>query len=98
MNLPPLDRSPTIMSKGNATVILVSNAITYWNTKLKSLSAKLLSTYPDVTASVFSTNAVFSEILDHPKAFAQTSTFRDLTTFCAGYAKLVSLSLSIINA
>jgi len=49
------------------------------------MASQLKRTYEDVNVFLVDTNQIFSEVLDNPRAFAQTAGYRNTTAYCEAY-------------
>jgi hypothetical protein len=75
------------LSNAAQAIPLEEKGIAYWNSQVVALSNELQTSHSGVTTTVFSTNEVFSRILDNPAVFAQTAVVKDTKDFCAGYSR-----------
>ncbi|KAL0565021.1 hypothetical protein V5O48_017010 [Marasmius crinis-equi] len=64
LNLPPFDRSP-----GGNYSEEVKDEILKWNTLLPTQISNFTDTYPDVTAFLFDTQALWDEFYANPEEF-----------------------------
>jgi phospholipase/lecithinase/hemolysin len=85
LNVPPVDRSPLTMGQGVASEVEEKADIAAWNSMVASMAAKLKGNYSDANVFTFDTNALFTEVLDNPDSFPQTSIYKNTTTYCVAY-------------
>lgn len=87
LNVPPVDRSPLTTSQGAASMAEEAADIAAFNADIATMAAALKSSHADVNVFTYDTNALFSEVLDNPASFPQTSGYKNTTTYCVAYEK-----------
>lgn len=87
MNVPPIDRAPGSLQESTSYQKDMADCIGAFNFRLKYLSENLASIFPDSTVFQFDTNWLFTSTLNYPKYFAETSGFRDTTSYCPVYGR-----------
>lgn len=85
LNVPPVNRSPLTKAQGAAAEALEAGYIAAWNKNITHMAANLSATYGDVTAFVFDTNEIFSQVLDFPCSYPQTCAYLNTTDYCYYY-------------
>lgn len=87
--VPPIDRAPLFTTAAYTNRdFLKQTAVTVaeWNSRLVNMASDLTRKYDDATAFVFDTNGLFSQVLDNPSKYEQTSIYQDTTTYCSDYS------------
>ena len=82
LNVPPLDRGPFIKS---SQARIEGPKIKDFNQRLHGLHSDFTRSYPDVSALLFNTNLLFSNILNNPETYPQTADLRNVTGYCEAY-------------
>ncbi|EJD44375.1 hypothetical protein AURDEDRAFT_104001 [Auricularia subglabra TFB-10046 SS5] len=77
LNVPPTDRSPTIMSRGAADAAKYKSAVLDYNAKLDVLVTSFKESHSDVSTWLVDTHAAITKLLDDPTQYG----FRDATTY-----------------
>lgn len=83
--MPPVDRSPGTLESGPETQAEEAGYIGAFNFRLGALVYNLALRHPDTTSFIFDTNFLFTEVLDHPGSFEETSGFLNTTDYCTAY-------------
>jgi len=87
INVPPVDRAPVTKARGQTAVTEDKAAIAVWNGLVRGLALKLKQAHSfQVNAWIYDSNSVFSQVLDNPKSYEQTSIILNTTNYCAAYA------------
>lgn len=94
LNVPPVDRSPLTQAEGSSAIAQEAADLAAFNSDIASMAATLKKTHTDANVFTFDTNSLFTEVLDNPKSFPQTSLYKNTTNFCVAYEKYVWLSLT----
>jgi hypothetical protein len=58
-----------------------------WNDELTKMVSAIKKEKTDVNIFVVDANKVFSKVLDNPKSFKQTASYKNTTAYCDAYAK-----------
>ncbi|KAI9894088.1 MAG: hypothetical protein M1814_004858 [Vezdaea aestivalis] len=85
LNVPPMDRSPATTAFGSQASANERVAIQSFNQKVGDMLKAFAATTPAVWYKYFDFNTIMEHVLDDPKAFVQTASYRDTTTFCDAY-------------
>ncbi|KAH8808553.1 hypothetical protein F5884DRAFT_673363 [Xylogone sp. PMI_703] len=85
LNVPPVDRSPLITGQGASAETLEKADITAWNDAVVAMAQGLKAAHSDVNVFVYDTNSIFTEVLDNPASFPQTSIYQNTTAYCVAY-------------
>ena len=83
VDVPPLERSPQIVAEGADSVEKVRLALASYNSKLFQRVTALGRRRKDVSAKLFSSSTVFTEVLNHATKYG----FANSTAFCTAYQK-----------
>jgi len=89
LNVPPLDRSPWMTHGGPkwpGAPSYYQADIADFNLRLVEMANNFTRTYPDVTAFIFDTHAIFSRVLNDPCNYRQTCPLRNTTDYCEQYS------------
>jgi len=81
MDVPPVDRTPGTTQFGSSASAQEKAGVALYNSKLAAKTQQLLANHSDATALVFSTNTVFTNILNNPSEFG----IKNTTAFCTEY-------------
>ena len=84
LNVAPVNLSPGTVELGPSPEALEATDITNFNDGIAALASNA-STYPDATAFLFDTNAIFSQVLQSPTSHPQTAQYLNTTTYCTAY-------------
>lgn len=87
MNVPPIDRAPGSLQENTSYQKGMADYIGAFNFRLKCLAEILEKNFPDLTVFQLDTNWLFTLTLNYPKYFAETSGFKDTTSYCAVYGR-----------
>lgn len=87
MNVPPIDRAPGSLQESISYQKGMASYIAAFNFRLKYLAENLGKEFPDLTVFQLDTNWLFTLTLNYPKYFAETSGFKDTTSYCAVYGR-----------
>lgn len=87
LNVPPVDRSPLTMAQGAASMAEEAVDIAAFNAGVASMAAALKSSHMDANVFTYDTHALFSEVLNNPASFPQTSIYKNTTNYCVAYEK-----------
>lgn len=85
LNVPPIDRSPSVLEAGEWSQVNEAAGIATWNDRVAGLASNLSSVHADVTTFVFDSNALFTEVLDDPSSHPETSAYLNTTGYCVEY-------------
>jgi hypothetical protein len=85
MDVPAIQNSPLLQAADD--VKDQTAAIKDWALRLMDLATDLKMKHADVTVEVFSTYAVFQNILKASNAYSQTAQLKQLSGYCAAYMK-----------
>ncbi|USW58272.1 Putative GDSL lipase/esterase, SGNH hydrolase superfamily [Septoria linicola] len=85
LNVPPVDRSPSVLEAGEWSQVNEAAGIATWNEKVAGLASNLSSVHADATTFVFDSNALFTEVLDDPSSHPETSAYLNTTRYCVEY-------------
>ncbi|KAK0212110.1 hypothetical protein DFS33DRAFT_1389124 [Desarmillaria ectypa] len=80
VNVPPIDRSPLMLTQPESSRALEKSVIEGFNRKLTARAASLEANHSDVTTWIWDSNAAFTPILDDPTSFG----FKDATNYGDG--------------
>ena len=87
LNVPPVDRSPLMLGQSADAQATEKVAIADWNSRVAALAAETKNGTAAVNVWLVDAHGVFTKALDNPKAFAQTSGYKNTTGYCADYQK-----------
>lgn len=87
MQVPPFDRSPLVVGHGEKAVTEEGALIREFNANITRMAANLSSTYRDVSAFVFDTHRVYSQVLDNPCSHPESCAIKNTTEYCEQYIK-----------
>ncbi|KAF2485855.1 hypothetical protein BDY17DRAFT_338602 [Neohortaea acidophila] len=87
INVPPVERAPTVTIKGAAEVHAHAEAIVQWNRDVSALTTNLTTTYPDVTTFLFDANSLFNQVMDEPCSYEETCALEDTSASCEQYIR-----------
>ncbi|KAJ4371528.1 hypothetical protein N0V83_004747 [Neocucurbitaria cava] len=89
LSTPPVNLAPLTLSKNDSGYATENEGIVIldWNKRLSSMVAELKERKEGVTAFVHDTWGVFNAVIEDPKAFEQTAGYKNVTAYCAAYAK-----------
>ena len=93
VDVPPIDRSPLILAEGASSAEKVRLALVSFNSQLSQRVTALRRRRTDVWAQLFSSDAVFTEVLDRPAQYG----FANSTAYCTAYQEYPIPSLSPIS-
>ena len=80
--MPPIDRGPYV-PKSDAAI--EAPDINDFNYRMTVLFDDFTKHHPNVSATLFSTNDLFSKVIDNPGAFPQTAIYKNTTGSCKAY-------------
>jgi phospholipase/lecithinase/hemolysin len=91
LTIPPTDLSPLTMHEGPAVQAAERADITVWNDNVFDMAKQLYARYNDVSAFVFDTHALFTEIIGNPCSHAETCAYQNTDEWCPAckYMKIV---------
>ncbi|KAG8832194.1 hypothetical protein FRC18_005404, partial [Serendipita sp. 400] len=69
LTVPPVYRTPLMLSQSSSTRDQEKTVINDYNTKLAAKAAAFVSSYPDATAQIYDTAPVINAILDSPSSY-----------------------------
>ena len=87
LTVPPVDRSPVTAGQGRLAQDMERSSILTFNRLVGDMVGEAKGHYKDINAWIYDTYRVFNEVLDDPKAYAQTSLYKNTTAYCGAYAK-----------
>lgn len=87
LNVPPVDRSPLTTAAGASAEAVEKVDIAAWNVAVTAMARGLKRAHPDINVFVYDTNSFFTEVLDNPRIFPQTSIYKNTTAYCMAYEK-----------
>lgn len=87
MNVPPIDRAPGSLQQSTSYQKGMAGYIGAFNFRLKYLAENLAKIFPDSTVFQLDTNWLFTLTLNYPKYFAETSGFKNTTSYCPAYGR-----------
>jgi len=85
LNVPPVDRAPLVSEQGTAAQALEKADIADWNARVTGMAQALKKMRPDTNVFTVDANKLFTEVLDNPKSYPQTSGYANLTEYCVAY-------------
>lgn len=87
--VPPVNLAPLTLGKddGGYSVQAEGKVILDWNSRLTALTKAFKKSHGDVQVFVHDTYKVFDEVIKNPKAYPQTSGYKNVTGYCAAYEK-----------
>lgn len=68
-DVPPIDRAPTAVEKGNETVISTRTNITAFNQILRNRAQAFISVHPGSDISFLDTSVPFNSVMDNPEQY-----------------------------
>lgn len=92
MNVPPIDRAPGSLQGSASYRKGMAEYIGAFNFRLQYLAENLTRIFPDSTVFQLDTNWLFTLTLNYPKYFAETSGFKDTTSYCPVYERQIFLT------
>lgn len=89
LSVPPVQLAPLTLSKddGGYAVENEGKVIVDWNKRLTALTAAFKKGHKDSNVFVHDTYKVYDDVIKNPKAYPQTSGLKNVTGYCAAYAK-----------
>jgi phospholipase/lecithinase/hemolysin len=87
VNVPPVDRAPLSLELTPEYQAIEKAAILAWNVLITDMAAQLKKTFPDVNVFTVDSWTLFTQVLDDPKSYPQTSGYKNVTAFCEAYKK-----------
>lgn len=89
LNVPPVNLAPLTLAKNDDgySVREEGKVIAAWNQRVKRLARAFSAEYPAAKVFVHDTWTLFSNVIANPNAWPQTSALKNVTGFCAAYAK-----------
>lgn len=86
VNVPPVDRTPYIISKGNTAQEQAKKAILAFNDKIAVLAKNTTEVAVQVVnVWVLDANGLFEQVLDNPASYEATKGYTNVTEFCEAY-------------
>ncbi|EME46056.1 carbohydrate esterase family 16 protein [Dothistroma septosporum NZE10] len=85
LEVPPVDRSPLTQAAGSSAQSIEKEAIASWNDRVAHIAQNLSTTHQDATTFVFDTNALFTQVLNKPSSYKETSPYKNTTGYCEAY-------------
>lgn len=89
LSVPPVNLAPLTLNKddGGYSVENEGKVILDWNKRLTSLTAAFKKNHTDASLFVHDTYRVFNDVIKSPKVYPQTSGLKNVTSYCAAYAR-----------
>lgn len=89
LGVPPVQLAPLTLAKddGGYAVENEGRVIAEWNTRVAGLAKAVKKKHRDANLFVHDTYKVFNDVIKNPKSWPQTSGLKNVTGFCAAYAK-----------
>lgn len=89
LSVPPVQLAPLTLSKddGGYAVENEGKVILDWNKRLSALTAGFKKSHADANLFVHDTYKVYDDVIKNVKAWPQTSGLKNVTGYCAAYAK-----------
>lgn len=85
LNVPPVDRSPSVLELGGDDQKLEAKDIASFNEGVLDLATNLSTSHEDTTVFYYDTNTLFSEVLDDPSTYPETALYKNTTEYCDQY-------------
>lgn len=89
LSVPPVQLAPLTLSKddGGYAVQTEGKVIADWNKRVGALTKAFKRKHADANLFVHDTYAVFDNVIKNPRSYPQTSGLKNVTGFCAAYAR-----------
>ncbi|KAJ4381828.1 hypothetical protein N0V86_003193 [Didymella sp. IMI 355093] len=87
LSVPPVNLAPLTLSKddGGYAVETEGKVILDWNKRLGAMTKAFKKRHAEVQVFVHDTYKVFDDVIKNPKAYTQTSAYKNVTGYCAAY-------------
>lgn len=89
LSVPPVNLAPLTLSNndGGYSVEAEGKVILDWNKRLSALTTAFKKSHSDANLFIHDTHKLFSDVIANPKAYPQTAGLKNVTAYCAAYAK-----------
>jgi phospholipase/lecithinase/hemolysin len=89
LSVPPVQLAPLTLNKddGGYSVENEGKVILDWNKRLSAMTAAFKKSHTEANLFVHDTYKVYDDVIKSPKAWPQTSGLKNVTGYCAAYAK-----------
>lgn len=89
LSVPPVNLAPLTLNKDDNgySVEAEGKVILDWNRRLTALTKAFKKSHTDSQIFVHDTYKVFNDVIKKPKAYPQTSGYKNVTGYCAAYEK-----------
>ncbi|KAF2036682.1 hypothetical protein EK21DRAFT_95917 [Setomelanomma holmii] len=87
LSVPPVNLAPLTLNQADGGYAKVNEgkAIANWNSRLANMTTNFKKGHAGVETFVFDTNALFTKVIQNPKAYPQTAGYKNVTGFCDAY-------------
>jgi hypothetical protein len=82
-----MDRCPLTISRGVLSQKIEADDIADFNERIQELAQTTESELDDTKVFQFDSHLLFTNVLDNPLSYPQTSTYKDTINPCPNYAK-----------
>ncbi|KAF2830711.1 hypothetical protein CC86DRAFT_378966 [Ophiobolus disseminans] len=88
LSVPPVNLSPLILNQADNGYAkeYEGYVIADWNSRLANMTAAFKAKHKGVTTFIHDTNALYTKVIQDPKAFEQTAGLKNVTAFCKAYS------------
>ena len=89
INVPPIDRSPSTLAKGSKAQEAQKTSVEDFNIRLGKMLEGLRTSYEGTRVFHYDIHELYSNVLDNPASYPETSVYKNTEGYCEEYAAYV---------